>query len=422
MNDSPSTHPSFTDLASSLDAPCAAFSEAIRRIAAVLMPEDSGPRSWGRRLGIDKDLAWKAYRIAQSTDAAGVLSVLPGAKGLELLAKAIEKTDCPAALLERFGRERDALKAQLAKAGLDRETLCAIAAGGLDGPAERSIRQRTRAAARRAAALMWGVEAEAGLPTFLVAPSRKPGLVDLAFVNLVEGFRRLRPGQPWCVCAPIFSFETEPGDFEANRHDESAPHAPESGRHLVAEDPLEPIVSELTDPVARREIHRHPSGLTRALYYHGEGVPPSHRMRLAWGEVASAVGSMDALKPDDLAAVHVAMHLPVSVTYFGVLFHQEVRRGSDPNAALFATLDSTGRRRAFEEPLRLPIDAEVLPMAFGETPRRMSAARSAYGDLLRLAAKALGHSAKDFNAGFRISVKNPPQLSTLSLRWRLAGG
>lgn len=131
---------------------------------------------------------------------------------------------------------------------------------------------------------------------------------------------------------------------------------------------------------------------------------------------------MDASKPDDLAAVHVAMHLPVAVTHFGVLFHREVRRGSDPNAALFATLDSTGRRRAFEEPLRLPIDADVLPMAFGDVPRRLSAARSAYGDLLRLGAKALGHSAKDFNAGFRISVKNPPQVSTLSLRWRLAGG
>ncbi len=310
------------------------------------MPEHSGPRSWGRRLGIDKDLAWKAYRVAQATDAAGVLSVLPGAKGIDLLLRAIEKTDCPEALIDRFRLDGIALQVRLEQAGLDRETLCAVAAGGLDSQAERSIRRRTRAAARRAAALMWGVEAEAGLPTFLVAPSREAGLVDLAFVNLVEGFRRLRPGQPWCICSPIFNFETEPGDFDANRHDESATRSPETGRHLVADDPLEPIVSALTDPIARREIRRHPSGLTRSLYYHGEGVPPSHRMRLAWGELAASVGPMDASKPDDLAALHVAMHLPVAATHFGVLFHRDVRRASDPNAALVATLDSTGRRRA----------------------------------------------------------------------------
>lgn len=421
MSDPSAAPTSFAPLAASLEPPCVAFSTAVRRIAAAIMPRESGPRSWGRRLGIDKDLAWKAYRIAQSTDAVGVLSVLPGAKGIELLVKAFEDAGCPPALVEQLRRDGRVLQDRLGQEGLDRATLRAIAAGGLDGAAERSIRQRTRAAARRAAALMWGVEAEAGLPTFLVAPSREPGLVDLAFVNLVEGFRRLRPGQPWCICAPIFNFETEPGDLEANRHDERAVRAPESGRHLVADDPLEPIVSRLTDPIARREIRRHPSGRTRTLYYHGDGVPPSHRMRLAWGEVASAVGPMDSSKPDDLAALHVTMHLPVAVTHFGVLFHRGVRRASDPNAALVATLDSTGRRRSFEEPLRLPTDADVLPMTFGEVPRRLSAAKAAYGELLSLAAAALDFPAAEFDAGFRISVKDPPQLSTLSLRWLLAG-
>ena len=99
----------------------------------------------------------------------------------------------------------------------------------------------------------------------------------------------------------------------------------------------------------------------------------------------------------------------------------DVRRASDPNAALVATLDSTGRRRSFEEPLRLPTDADVLPMTFGEVPRRLSAAKPAYGELLSLAAAALGFPATEFDAGFRISVKDPPQLSTLSLRWLLAG-
>lgn len=414
--------PSFAALAASLDQPCAAISSTLREIIAVLMPAASGPRSWGRRLGIDKDLAWRAYRIAQATDAVGVLSVLPGTKGLALLAKAIRRSECPPPLIERLDREGDALHRLLRRSGLHRQTLCAIAAGGLDSPAERTLRQRTRAAARRAAALMWGVEAETGLPTFLVAPSRTRGAVDLAFVNLLEGFRRLRPGQPWCLCNPIFNFETEPGDFEANRHDESMPSSPETGRHLVPDDPLEPIVSSLTDPVACREIHRHPSGATRALYYHGESVSPARRMRIAWGEVARSVGPMSSSRQDDLAALHVAMHLPVAATHFGVLFHREVRRGSDPNAALFATLDPTGRRRAFEEPLRLPTDAEVLPMGLGDVPRSALASADAHRALLSLAATALGTSTKDFVDGFRISLKNPPMPSTLSLRWRLASG
>jgi hypothetical protein len=420
MPDPPLLPPTYTQLAASLEASCVAVSAALREIGALIMPVESGPRSWGRRLGIDKDLSWRAYRIAQATDAVGVLSVLPGVKGLKLLANALERTDCPPSLLVKFRTEAASLQGQLGQAGLDRQTLCAIAAGGLDSEAERIARGRTRAAARRAAALIWGVEAEAGLPTFLVAPSRTSGFVDLAFVNLVEGFRRLRPGQPWCVCNPIFAFETAPGDFEGNRHDESMPASPESGRYLVEHDPLEPMVSALTDPIACREIHRHPSGATRALYYHGDGVPPTHRMRLAWGEQAAAIGPMDSSKPDDLAALHAAMHLPVAATHFGVLFHREVRRGSDPNAAMFATLDSTGRRRAFEEPIRLPTDAEVEPMGFGEVPRSLRRAGPDYAQLLDLAAKALGATARDFGEGFRISVKNPPIPSTLSLRWRLA--
>ncbi len=60
-------------------------------------------------------------------------------------------------------------------------------------------------------------------------------------------------------------------------------------------------------------------------------------------------------------------------------------------------------------------------MKFGEVPRRLTAAKSAYGDLLSLAAAAMGFPATDFESGFRISVKDPPMPSTLSLRWLLAG-
>lgn len=408
----------YTELVAILEPAARMFSDAVRDIASACMPEESGPRSWGRGFGLDRNLAWKLYRIAQSSDLAGVLGAFPGPRGIELAAAGFRGRRADEAMIAAFETAAASLRSLIQGSGVGREMLASIAAGGLDSDEERKARRRAATAARKAAATIWGIEAAVGISTYIVTPSSRPGWVDLAYLNLLGGLVRWRPGRPWCVYMPLFSFETESGELEGDVTPADLATLPEAGFDLDAADPLAPLVSAASDPLAVAEISRTEEA-PRQLSYRGGVATIGRPVHLAFGEVQPSIGPMDASEPDEIAALNEGTQIPIATSIVQVVMHRAIRRDGDPVAIMTAMLDPTGRRRGVDSPVRMPTDATV---AVASRPRNLPKAAGAwtdpYRDLLDRGLAALDTELGDCRC-FRISIDNPPLGATISLRWRL---
>jgi hypothetical protein len=409
------SNPSSDDLGGRCAVPCAELSAVLLEASRSLMPTESGPRSWGRRLEIDKDLAWRAYRMAHAGDFAGIVRVLPGARGLSLVERALAKSGCDAALCARFRAARTELARLLDEAGVDRRTLGAIVAGGGDDKGDRRERARARSDARRAMSRLWGIEARASVRMYMIAPGAD-GLLDVVYFNLVDGFRRLRPGPPWRVVSPAIRFEPGAGAGGA----EGALHqARAAGGPLVPGDPQPPLVAELTDRAASDCI-RASAADGGDLFFYGEASPSARRLAFAWGERLVGVGPAHAPNPDAQAVLRSAVQFPISKMTMRLCFHRDVPRGSDPSAAFFITLDAVGRPGSFERPTRLALDSEIDSVDPRRTPRALAKRPGSYARMLELGASALGSVPGDFRDGFELTVTDPPMLSVLAMQWRLS--
>lgn len=393
---------------------------ALREAARLVITNASGPRSWGRRLEIDKDLAWRAYRMAHATDFAGVTRALPGSRGLEMIERALAKAGCGRDLERRIAGLRQEIARRLEHHGIDRRALAALVAGGGDSPAERDARRRARADARLAAARMWGIEARTSLRVFMLAPGRD-GAVDAVYFNLLEGVRRLRPGAPWRIITPTLRFRPEAAAPGSSELDGALRDARRAGGPLVPGGAHEPVIDELSDRAALAEIARSDAD-GGDLFFHGDGLNPTKRLRIAWGEYLPGVGTATAATPGGVAALRTAVQLPVARTVLRTYFHRDLRRGSDPSSSFTIALDAVGRPAAFERPMRLVPDAEVERVAGTKAPPGLGDAARTFERLVALGAAALGSTPGDFTETFELSVANPPMLSNLGMQWLLAEG
>jgi hypothetical protein len=410
----------YTDLVARLEPHARRYSIAVREIADAVMPAESGPRAWGRGFGLDRNLAWKLYRAAQSSELAGVLSTFPGRRGLGLAIAGFRRRGCPSALVDEFAAASKDLRMAIEAASLGRDVLNVIAAGGLDSDEERRARARARAAARKGAAALWGIEAAVGLSTYIITPSRRDGWVDLVYLNLIGGLVRWRPGQPWCVYLPIFSFPTSPGDLEGHVEPSELAGLPEVGLDLNPHESMAPLVPSCSDPVGVAEVSRlDDAEHGRMLSYRGGRATIGRPVHLAFGEVVNEAGPMDSTVPDDVVTLNVGTQLPLGRSIMQLLVHRDIRRGGDPIGTMSAMLDPTGRRRGIDPPIRLPLDTEAV-----ETLRPYSLPKQAqpwaepHRDLIDRGLASIDARREEFRV-FRLVVPNPPLGATISLRWRL---
>jgi hypothetical protein len=406
-------------IAERFEAPCHELSSVLREAAQELLTAESGARSWGRRLAIDKDLAWRAYRMAQAADLAGVVRAMPGAEGLAMIERALADAGCATGLRVRFAGARRTVRELMKAQGIDRRTRAALVAGGGDTAADRDARRQARADARLAAARMWGIEARSSTRVFLLAPG-KDGSIDAVYFNVIEGFRRLRPGPAWRVVSPAIRFSPRKPEEAGAAIDGRLHDARAGGGPLVTGGALAPLVSELTDRAALSSIQRCEAD-GGDLFFHGDGLPPTQRLRIAWGEFMPSVGHAVAAQPGEVASLRSAVQFPMARMTLRICFHRDIPRGSDPSAAFFITIDACGRPSSFERPIGLAPDAEVERVDPGRTPKGNAGLAAPYQRLLVLGCRSLGCKPADLADGFELTVANPPMLSNLALQWRLAG-
>ena len=410
---------SLAQLAAGLEAPAKAFADAVRSIAKEMMPSNLGVRAWGRTLKVDKSLASKLYRVMNASDLAGIVTAFPGPRGIAILKSSLQKCGCSPARFDAFNSSARNLQRCIDDVDVNRETLCAIAAGGRDTDSQRLQQRKARQSARSAMALIWGVEADARISSNLIAPSKTKGFADVLFLGLYEGFRQLRPNQPWCLYSSTEEFK--PTGDKAGKASALKSSALRTIRDvfLLPDEPFAPMIGELSDEFAHKAIAMDPNGNSRDLYFHGDRLARGQSARMAVGEIKRAAGEIYATHPNDLGSVQAGIGTPIKLSILEILFHKDIARDSDPSAALFASLAISGWRRKLVEPIRLPLEEEVSEVPVGSLPRSLAKLLPTYHRLLTCGADAAHTKLQDYRC-FRITIKNPPLLSTIAMRWRLA--
>ncbi len=144
-------------------------------------------------LGLDKSLASRVVRSLRAANALDSLATLPSPEGLTLVLQGAAKAGCPKPLIERA---RQAVRVY--------EELLATYPGGRGGfetaladlvPASRERNElRSRQAVYRAMQYLMGVHLDVSYNVHIYAPAEDPNRIDLAWIAMRHGFRRLRSG------------------------------------------------------------------------------------------------------------------------------------------------------------------------------------------------------------------------------------
>lgn len=382
----------------------ATLREALRDALEGVLPESSGGRACGRVLGLKRDLGWKIYAIATSTDAPTVLRLLPRRAGWQLVLKGLGAARCPDGKIRALAAAIEAITERLDAAHIDRDLLRSVAAGGLDTGRESLAMVRCRTAARRANEEIYGVRAEALLGASLVGPPDPDHRVAILGFTQFEGLRRLRPGH----AVPVhYTRQARTSGWSGVRADLGAG----VGRRVPG------LVADLSDPAIDaglvRAVERPPGTV---IEYLGDGSEPPRGHRVVFADVLPHEGTVG--RADAPAQVDLLVDLPIAYALCEVWLHREIRRTGDPAAAL---LGSFGRGPVLGDDIdlvRLPLEATVEAITKPSLPRPFASGRHAHLETLRRGAARLGRPLDEFE-GFRVVVRDPPVGSRVTLAWRM---
>lgn len=396
--------PDFAAVVAEVSACIASLRQALNGALRCVLPELNGGRACGRALGLKRDLGWKVYAIASSTDAPTVLRLLPRRTGWKLVLKGLRDAKCPPDRLSALTAAIDAVVARLDAADVDRALLRAVAAGGLDSARESLAMVRGRAAARRANEEIYGVRAASVIGTYVVGAPDARQRVDLFGTAHFEGLRRLRPGRAVPVHVSLQAWQP---DWKGVR----------AGRGVGGGSAVPSLVDDLSDVEVGRGLLR-AVGMSdgTVIEYLGDGSESPRGHRAVFADYLRHGGFVG--QSDDRAEVNLFIDLPVAYALFEVWMHRSICRLSEPAAAL---IGSFGRVPALGEEIdlmRLPLETTAEPIASQALPRAFSSGRRVHHEMLRRATTMLKRPAAEFD-GFRVVVSDPPIGSRIVLKWRM---
>ena len=194
----------------SLEGSLVALQEALRQSLAAVNVAKPGPTAIGKRLGLDKTIAWKIGRITKARTPLEALQYVPGDQGTRIVLEAFSRAGCSKPLQRELSQAFDELGSNIATHAGDRATARAMARATLEPDTPAPIDEGLRRDYFRAASQIWGAQAKVQLKVDFIAPSEIPGSLDSAgFEGFVE-LLRLRPDTTWRIARKRVIMETLP--------------------------------------------------------------------------------------------------------------------------------------------------------------------------------------------------------------------
>ena len=356
------------------------------------------PQNISRKLRIDKNLSWKTARLVNSTDAYAAVQHMPGAAGLEILLRAVEKAGATKMAIERTRAAYRAFDETIEHHLGDRSTFELVVDGLAPGPDGERL-ELSRRLAFRGNSGIWGVQAGVRVNTAFVAPSRDDPLsVDTALVGGWIDFRRLRQEARW----PLFRART----YSDDGSDAGTPVA------------IEPDGDSAGGPMLMRrfctarmpeiQASRESDGTT--VYELGDGpIGNTGAFTCFYGSLTPRLGPRYRDETNHLGEFFAMVSAPAETLLFDLLIHHEIAAALQPTVDVYRVLTADPRSRVARD--RLPISEKY--QHIGDRPPVVATPLvPRYAELVNTVYQRAGWDPNDF-CGVRFVLKYPPFPSTV---------
>ena len=181
-----------------------ALRDALAAAFAVHLSRSQGSRDFARRMGLDKSLGWKVWRMSTAPSAAAFLRVFPKARGVRALVETAVANSSPRSLAEPVARlAQELLQVRAAAAGASSVADAVKVAPRL--PRVEVVAQLARQFELDAETLGFSIELRVG--AFMLVPDAASGRVSLAACTLLAGPRCFRAGVRAAVYMPLAAWE-----------------------------------------------------------------------------------------------------------------------------------------------------------------------------------------------------------------------
>jgi hypothetical protein len=359
---------------------------------------DASPTEVGKRLGLDKSLAWKLTQVAHSADAGMILEQLPGVSALRIFVSALERRSVRAEVIGAVQAGADRIENAIARHAGDRATLELL----LDsvGGRRKARLETSRKLAFRGNSGIWGLQARARVQVWAMYPNADdPDWVDVAMVGGWVDFRRLRAGTRWS----LFRRTLERPASEAGGAPVEIPLDPRSDRDLMllpdfCDGNLPDILPVVGDGATAYEIGPTPVGNTGAFNCYLGAISPRNGSR--YGE-----------SPGDCARMFAHISAPTEQLHAELYIHRDLGLGCLSTASIYGSM-SPGSN-SFREGDLIPTDDRVQPLG-PLTSLDSAVAIPSYPALLKFVFDRVGRSHHEF-MGHRLAMEHPPFPATAVL-------
>jgi len=378
---------------------------AMRRAILAVVSHETGARSLARRLSVDKMIGWQAQRIASATDAATVLSALPGERGMAILLKAIEQHGGGQAAAETVRRAEAGLRSVFEQTGATSREIRAIAAGGLDSSSQRRHLEQARKSLYEATVAVRGETVSAEVAAWFVLPSRNdPSLATLLALYMATGLRTLRPLGP----RPVYSGTLTYRGKDAWERLQTDP----SDRTR-----LPWLVPEASSPNLDRNTVSMIETQNGRLVIADPDQHPSKSLTLGFADLIEGIGSLYESQDDRDAELGVNLLTPMKRLQVDVFLHESLPP-IEPRAALYF-IGGLGLEHGVHRELRRvsgEFEGKFVRSPEASIPPQVDAAR--YLKLIEHGTKLVGHPLSSFRC-FRAVMSHPPVYTRAVVKWLL---
>ena len=389
-----------------IEAVTSVFREALRAaLEQIVPPGADGARAVARLLGTSRSTAWRCWRIAYSSNLAGVLAAIPGPRGLRSMLAGLRSTAVDPGHIESIESAWSSLQTAMREGRLDHASIRAIAASIGSSSYSDVQAERLRRTAFRSNAAIYGIRTRLCLAAQLFVPVGES--IDVAAMILHQGVMPLRTLDPVRIHTGI-----APG---------AGPLTTSRGRPFPASAGPAPLIEAACTPGSiGRAIVVSPEfpgevDLEPAAF----GDAP---IEVAIGETLHAIGSPWAVaRPDgsldDEAFMNVPIGVPIETLSMLVGIHRSLPNWTDfrltARTAIVtkSPMDPSGRGTP------VSIDGSIEPVPSPRPPQGHEDARQPIETLLQCGAEALGSSLDEFDFVLA-TVRFPLIMSAITLRWR----
>ncbi len=380
------------------------FAELLTAVGA----DPMRPQDVSRRLGLNKNLAWKISRVIREKESGAAVAMMPGREGLKIFLHTMHSFGAPADAITSAKNALAEFEQMIDLHSGDRDTLGLMVGGGTGGKDLQRM-EALRKQSFRGNSAIWGVQARLQLSVHIVAPSDDPEWADLVWLSGLVDFRRLRGDVIWTMASARKADDAGElipvGPLRAIDSRFAGPdQAPLLGD--FCSDPPPAIRVETTaDGLLRYQLVEGPVGKSAAttciVAVHGKRFV--RRLRT----VGDTVGEHNA-----------RLYTPAELLLHDLLVHRDLTHALRPSALLYSQLPVVPSYPQGGRALGLlPLPEQIADLG-AAPPDLVTPELPHYSRMIAAVLGAVGWSLPDFH-GFRLAMRYPPMPTVAVMRYDL---